>query len=205
MNPSIENSKKPKILEGSDLDLKRKELLFYETEWSFNSKERIIYFTDDVELISPIWLSQIIRLINQLSDEADKKKPITLEISSYGGDIYGCYGLVDIVRTAPVLINTRCFGTAMSAAAVLLVSGTGVRSMGQDSYAMIHQISSWYSGKVSTITNEVKHLTKLQNRLYELFAEFSNKDIAYWKRKMEHDFYLTAEQCLEFELIDEII
>jgi len=82
------------------------------------------------------------------------------------------------------------------------MSGTGQRSLEKNSTVMIHNIRSWVEGSSSDIIAEVDHLKKLQDIVYKLYAEFSNKPKKFWASKKNIDWYLTPFECYQLGLID---
>src|SRR6185369_6312962 len=83
-----------------------------------NFRERVIYLNDDIDDIS---LDLFQKALDEL--ERDKDKPIKIEVSSYGGEVYDMLGMVDRVRSSPCHIITRGFGKIMSAATFILAAG----------------------------------------------------------------------------------
>lgn len=102
-----------------------------------NFRERVIYLNDDVDELS---LALFQKALDEL--ERDKDKPIKIEVSSYGGDVYDMLGMVDRIRSSPCHIITRGFGKIMSAATFIVAAGDE-RTIGQNSWFMIHELSSW--------------------------------------------------------------
>ena len=94
---------------------------------------------------------------------------------------------------------------AMSAAAVILACGTGKRTMTANSTVMVHEGSAFESGKTSDVLKGADHLKKLQKNINRILAEVTNKDQEFWDKVSQHDTYLTAKECLEYGIIDEII
>ena len=130
---------------------------------------------------------------------------INLNIASYGGDVYSMLGIIDYFKTLPVKVNTQCVGACMSAAAVILACGTGKRTMTQNSTVMVHEGSAFEAGKTSDVLKGADHLKKLQNNINRILGEVTSKDQEFWEKVSQHDTYLTAEECLDYGIIDEII
>ena len=108
------------------------------------------------------------------------------------------------MKSFDVKVNTRCYGAAMSAAAVILACGTGVRSMSENATVMIHEGSIFEEGKVSDILKSSDHLKELHETINKILSDVSAKSREYWAEKTKTDLYLTAKQCLEHEIIDKI-
>jgi len=166
-----------------------------------NFRERVIYLNDDIDDIS---LDLFQKALDEL--ERDKDKPIKIEVSSYGGEVYDMLGMVDRVRSSPCHIITRGFGKIMSAATFILAAGDE-RIMSKNSWFMIHQASDWIGGTVSEIKVEYKHLETLENQMNKLLEELSGKKTSAktFEKMSSKDCYLNAEEVLELGLIDGIL
>lgn len=176
---------------------------FGQIEYGLNLNKRIVYIEDTIDIYTAGFLEQRLNLI--VDETGDKKTPITLKISSYGGDVYGMFSTVDIIKNYPVKINTYGTGPVMSAAAFILSAGTNERVLTQNSVLMIHMMSTWFGGTTSDVLSEAKHAKDLQDKLYNFLEKHSNKDIRFWERNSRVNMYLPADKCLEFGLIDKIV
>ena len=92
----------------------------------------------------------------------------------------------------------------MSAASIILGSGTGERTMSKNSTLMIHS-AVFEEGKTSYVVKSSEHLKELKINILEVLSNISNKDKDYWKTKIKEDLYLNSEECLDLNLIDKII
>jgi len=119
--------------------------------------------------------------------------------------VYEMFGIIDYIESLDVKVNTICRGRAMSAAAVILTCGTGTRMMSKRSTVMFHQSSSFMGGKMSDITAYLDNIKSLEVLIYNMLAEKTKKDAAWWKEKMRNDMFLTADELLEIGVIDQII
>ena len=129
---------------------------------------------------------------------------INLVLSSYGGDVYSMLGIIDYFKTLPVKVNTHCFGACMSAAAVILSCGTGKRTMTANSTVMVHEGSAFEAGKTSDVLKGADHLKKLLENINRILGEVTNKSQEFWEGVSKQDTYLTAQECLDYGIIDEI-
>ncbi|MBC8428444.1 ATP-dependent Clp protease proteolytic subunit [bacterium] len=177
-----------------------KETLFKQLEWGININNNTMYLTYDID-VDQLY-STMTRLDNLI--HYNRGEDINLIISSYGGDVYAMLGTIDYFRSLPVKVNTHCFGASMSAAAVILACGTGVRSMSKNSTVMVHEGSAFEAGKTSDVLKGADHLKKLQSNINRILGEVTNKDQKFWARISKQDTYLTAEEALEYGIIDEI-
>jgi ATP-dependent Clp protease protease subunit len=92
----------------------------------------------------------------------------------------------------------------MSAAAVLLSSGTGTRTMTKHSTVMVHEGSTFEAGRNTDVKKGVEHIGELQKDINKLLEKVTKKDSEFWTRIQRNDTYLDAEKCLEYGIIDEI-
>lgn len=146
-----------------------------------------------------------IRAILHMRSEDKKDDPINLVINSDGGDMYEALGMIDYIQSLNVKVNTICRGRVMSAAALLLCAGTGIRAASKHSTIMFHEISSGIYGKSSDMKASMAHMEKLEDILIDLIYHNSNKDRKFWRNKTLKDYYLNSEEALEHGVIDKII
>ena len=176
-------------------------LMYKELDYGVDTHNNIIYLSDSLDITDVRNFIARFEMCRRVNGD----KPIDLILSSYGGDVYSMLGIIDYMKLSDVEVNARCYGAAMSAAAVILACGTGVRSMSENATVMIHEGSIFEEGKVSDILKSSDHLKELHKTINELLGNVSNKNQKYWTEKTKTDLYLNAEQCLEFGLVDEII
>ena len=146
-----------------------------------------------------------IRAILHMRDESKKDDPINLVINSTGGSVYEALGIIDYIQSLDVKVNTIVRGCAMSAAALILCSGTGVRAASKNSTIMFHEMSSDIYGKSSDMKANVQHMEKLEDILLDIMNKNSKKDVEWWKTTTIKDFYITPKEALELGVIDTII
>jgi ATP-dependent Clp protease protease subunit len=96
-------------------------------------------------------------------------------------------------------------GSAMSAAALLLTCGTGVRAASKHSKIMVHQLSTVAVGKLSDVKSNARFSEELENECNQLMAENSKMDKEYWEGISSSDYFMSAEKALECGIIDKII
>lgn len=146
-----------------------------------------------------------IRGVMYMRGEDRKDEPINIVINSDGGDVYEALGMIDFIQSLNVKVNTICRGRAMSAAALLLCSGTGARAASKNSTIMFHEMSSGIYGKSSDMKANVQHMEKLEEVLVQIMSENSNKDQKFWRETTLKDYYITPEEALELGVIDKVI
>lgn len=157
-----------------------------------------------------IFISQYIdglladRVIKQLLylQHLDKDKPITLYISTNGGDFGASFAIIDIIRSISPKVNTVAVGECYSAGVYLLVAGTGVRQALSNSYltVFIGNLDECSSGD---IYDETKGDILAGKRLRELFMARSSIPRE-WFGGEARSYYISPAQAKEFRIIDEI-
>jgi len=146
-----------------------------------------------------------VRAVLHMRDDEKKNDPINIIINSDGGDVYEALGMIDYIQSLDIKVNTICRGRAMSAAALVLCSGTGIRAVSKNSTIMFHEISSGIYGKSSDMKANVQHTEKLEDILINIITANSKKDSSFWKERILKDYYLSPEEALELGVIDLII
>ena len=114
------------------------------------------------------------------------------------------FGIKDYIESLDVKVNTICRGRAMSAAALVLASGTGQRVASKRSTIMLHEGSSVQVGKYSDLKVASKQADKMENMVRQLLAEKTKKDAEWWAENTKTDLWLNSEEALDLGLIDNI-
>ena len=176
------------------------QILFKNLEWGININSNTMYLTYEIDQ------DQLYAVVTRFDNfiHHNKDTDINLIISSYGGDVYAMLGTIDFFNSLPVKVNTHCLGACMSAAAVILACGTGKRTMSKNSTVMIHEGSAFEVGKTSDVLKGADHLKKLQSNINRILGEVTKKDQEFWEEVSKQDTYLTADECLEYGIVDEI-
>lgn len=168
-------------------------------------KDRIIFLSEDVNSASA---STIIAQMLFLESE-DPDREIYLYINSPGGSISDGLAIVDTINYIKCPVSTICLGLAASMGAVLLASGTkGKRYATRNSEILIHQpliAGGGLSGQATEIKIHSDHIISMRERLNKILAERTGQPLEQIEKDTERDNYMTAEQALEYGLIDEII
>jgi ATP-dependent Clp protease protease subunit len=179
------------------------ESLNYQLGTLLDYEDSIIYMNEEISDSSVTDL--IIRMRSLLQHRKDKQAPVNILIDSPGGDVYATLGIIDYIEQLDVKVNTLCRGKAFSAAAIILACGTGTRMCSKRSTVMLHQTSSFLGGKMSDISAFLENVKVMENTIYDILAEKTKKDAAFWRENMKSDMFLTSEQLLSYGLIDQII
>jgi len=185
---------------GSNLT-PNQQMMFKNLEWGINLEKSTMYLSYEIDQ------DQLYAVMTRFDNfvRLNPKQDVTLNITSYGGDVYAMLGTIDYFNSLPVKVNTHCIGACMSAAAVILACGTGKRTMTENSTVMVHEGSAFEGGKTSDVLKGADHLRKLQKNINRILGKVTNKDQQFWEGVSKNDSYFTAEECLEYGIIDEII
>src|SRR5881275_491034 len=164
--------------------------------------ERIIFLGTAVDdQIANLIVAQLLHL-----ESVDPDKDVSLYINSPGGVVYAGLAISDTMRFINPDVQTICFGVAMSMGSLLLTGGTpGKRMALPNSRILIHQPSGGYQGQASDIEIHAREALELRARVDEIYAEHTGQSVEQVHDDMERDRFFTAEQALEYGLIDRVI
>jgi ATP-dependent protease ClpP protease subunit len=169
--------------------------------------DKTIHLSSDIDDLSLSEMDTKIRIIEKLSPEyeEDKISPLNIVVTSYGGDAYTTLGIVDLLNEKPYPIHGTGRGQIMSGGAFILIA-CDYRKMSKNSWMMIHQTNGGFFGAFKDMAINYEHLKKLNNCVLDLLVSKSNKSKVWWENKLkEGDYYLSADEAKELELIDEVI
>ena len=168
-------------------------------------KDRIIYLGEDV---NPTTSSLIVAQMLFLESE-DPDKEIYFYINSPGGSITDGMAIVDTMNYIKCPVETVCVGLAASMGAVLLTAGEkGKRFAMPNSEIMIHQPligGGGLQGQATEIKIHADHLVRTREKLNKFLSERTGKPLDVIEKDTERDNYMTAQQALEYGLIDGIL
>ena len=166
-------------------------------------KDRIIFLGEDV---NPLVIAQLLFL-----ESEDPDKEIFLYINSPGGSITDGMGIVDTMNYIKCPVTTICVGLAASFGAVLLANGEkGKRFATPNSEILIHQpLIGGQGGGISGQATEIKihadHMIRTREKLNKLLSEKTGQPIEQIEKDTERDHYMSAQEALEYGLIDGIM
>jgi len=140
-------------------------------------------------------------------ESMDPDRDISIYINSPGGSFTALTAIYDTMQYVKPDIQTVCLGQAASAAAVLLAAGTpGKRMALPNARVLIHQpYSETGPGQASDLEIAANEIQRIRGLLEELLAKHSNTPVEQVSKDIERDKILTAEQALEYGLIDQVI
>ena len=170
-------------------------------------KDRIIFLSEDV---NPTTASLVIAQMLFLESE-DPDKEISFYINSPGGSITDGMAIVDTMNYIKCPVSTICVGLAASMGSVLLTCGAkGRRFATPNSEILIHQpLIGGQGGGISGQATEIKihadHMIRTRQKLNKLLSEKTGQSIETIERDTERDHYMSAQEALEYGLIDGIM
>lgn len=165
-------------------------------------KDRIIFFGEEVnDVTSSLVVAQLLFLSAE-----DPDKDINLYINSPGGSVTAGLAIYDTMNFVKPDICTICIGLAASMGAFLLSGGTkGKRFALPNAEIMIHQPSGGARGQASDIKIHAENILKTKKKLNEIMAANTGQPYEVIERDTDRDNYMSAQEALEYGLIDSII
>ena len=138
-------------------------------------------------------------------DSSDPGKDISIYLNSPGGSVYAGLGIYDTMQYINNDITTICTGMAASMGSILLCAGTeGKRFALPHSRVMIHQPLGGCHGQASDIEIEAREILKIKDELYDILSKHTGQSIEQITTDADRDHWFTAQEALEYGLIDEI-
>lgn len=164
-------------------------------------EERIIFITGEInDALANTVVAQLLYL-----EAKDAAKDIDVYINSPGGSVTAGLAIYDTMNFIKCGVSTICIGMAASMAAFLLSSGeNGKRYALPSSEIMIHQPLGGAQGQASDIAIQAEHILKIKKNLNEILAKNTGKPYEEVEKDTDRDNYLSAEEALEYGLIDKI-
>ena len=165
-------------------------------------KDRIIFLGEEVnETTASLVVAQLLFL-----ESEDPNKDIHLYINSPGGMVTAGLAIYDTMQYIKCDVSTICFGLAASMGAFLLAGGAkGKRYALPNAEIMIHQPSGGAKGQATEIQIAAENILKTKKRLNEILAANTGKPYDVVAADTERDHYMTAEEAMEYGLVDSVI
>ena len=165
-------------------------------------KERVIFIVGAIEdHMANLIVAQLLFLESENPD-----KDVHLYINSPGGSVTAGLSIYDTMRFIKPDVSTMCIGQAASMGAFLLSGGTkGKRYILPNARTMIHQPSGGAQGQATDIEIQAKEILFLRERLNGLLADHTGQTMEVIERDTERDRFMSAEQSVEYGLVDEVI
>ncbi len=165
-------------------------------------KERVIFVNGPVEDgMAMLICAQLLFL-----EAENPNKPIEMYINSPGGVVTSGMAIYDTMQFIKPPISTLCMGQAASMGSLLLTAGaTGQRLALPNARIMVHQPSGGFQGQASDIERHAQDIIKMKRRLNEIYVKHTGRDYDTIERTLDRDHFMTAQEALEFGLIDKVI
>ena len=170
--------------------------------YSLLLKERIVFLGTPInDQVANLIIAQLLFL-----EREDPDKGINLYINSPGGVISSGMAIYDTMHLIKPQVSTICLGMAASMATILLSGGEkGKRYVLPNSTVHMHQPLGGAQGQASDIEIAAREIIRLQDKIRTMLSENSGQTYDKIARDTDRDYYLTAEQAVEYSLVDEIL
>lgn len=165
-------------------------------------KDRIIMLSGEVnDTMASLVVAQLLFLQSE-----DPDKDIYLYINSPGGSITAGMAIYDTMNYIKPDVVTICTGMAASMGQFLLTAGAkGKRFALPNSEIMMHQPLGGFQGQATDIEIHAKRILKIKEKMIEIIAANTGKDIEVIRKDVERDYFFSAEEAVEYGLIDKVI
>ncbi len=164
-------------------------------------KDRIIFLSGEIDDVSAnIIVGELLFLNSQSKDD------IFLYINSPGGSVTAGMAIYDTINFIDADVSTICVGMCASMAAFLLSSGTkGKRICLKNGEVMIHQPLGGVQGQATEIKIAAERIIKLKKKLNKILSDNTGQSIRKIENDTERDYFMDAEEALEYGIIDKIL
>ena len=164
--------------------------------------DRIIVLSDEVnDTTASLVVAQLLYLEGQ-----DPEKDISLYINSPGGSVSAGFAIFDTMNYIKCDVSTICMGMAASMGAFLLAAGAkGKRYALPNSEIMIHQPSGGAQGQATDIRIVSDQILKIKKKINQILADETGKPIEVIAEDTERDNYMTAQEAMEYGIVDKVI
>ena len=164
-------------------------------------KDRVVFLGSEInDQVANAIVAQLLFLETDNPD-AD----ISLYINSPGGSVTAGMAIYDTMNYIKCPVRTVCVGLAASMGAFLLMAGEkGKRLALPNSEVMIHQPSGGASGQATDVTIHAQWLLRTKEKMNRLMAEMTGQPLERLEKDVERDYFMTAQEALEYGIIDEI-
>lgn len=165
-------------------------------------KDRIIMLSGEInDTTSNLVVSQLLFL-----ESEDPDKDIHIYINSPGGSITAGMAIYDTMQYIKPDVSTICIGMAASMGSFLLSSGAkGKRFVLPNSEIMIHQPLGGFQGQATDFDIHARRIIKIKESLNRILSENTNQPLEKIKTDVERDYFMTAEEAMNYGLVDKVI
>ncbi len=170
--------------------------------YSLLLRERMVFVGSAInDQVANVIVAQLLYL-----NREDSEKEIHMYINSPGGQIYSGLAIYDTMKMIPNPISTVAVGVTASFGTVLLTAGTkGKRYALPHATIHMHQPLGGAEGQASDIEIQAREILRLKSRLNEILSACTSQPIEVIERDTERDLYLSAEQAVEYGLVDKVL
>lgn len=170
--------------------------------FSWLLKDRIVFLDAEInDQTAKLVIAQLLFL-----ESEDPDRDINLYINSPGGVISAGLAIYDTMQYIKPDVNTICIGQAASMAAVLLAAGCkGKRTALPHARVMIHQPWGGFQGKASEVEIQAREMMKMKKSINDILVHHTGKKLAKIEKDMELDYFMSADEAVEYGIIDKII
>lgn len=170
--------------------------------YSLLLKERIVFLGTPInDQVANLVIAQLLYLARE-----DPEKDINLYINSPGGVISAGLAIYDTIQLIQPDVSTICLGMAASMATVILCSGKkGKRFALPNSTIHMHQAVGGAQGQAADIEIAAREIMRLQDTLRNILVKHTGQSLEKITHDTDRDFYLNAEQAVEYGIVDEIL
>lgn len=170
--------------------------------YSMLLRNRIILVGDEInDRTANVAIAQILYLSRE-----DPEEPISMYIHSPGGVVYSGLAIYDAMQAVPNPIATVSMGFTASFGTILLAGGSkGRRYALPNTTIHMHQPHGGAQGQASEIEIQAREILRLRSRINEIMAKNTGQTLEAIQRDMERDFFMTAEQAVEYGLVDHVM
>ncbi len=165
-------------------------------------KDRIIFVGTPInDQIANLIIAQMLFLASE-----DPKKDIALYLNTPGGLVTAGMAIYDTMQYIPADVMTICVGQASSMGAVLLAGGTrSKRQALPNARIMLHQPMGGITGQASDMEIHAREIIKMREQINEILVECTGRTSSEITSDTERDFFLTAQEAVDYGVIDEIV
>lgn len=170
--------------------------------YSLLLKERIVFLGLPInDQIANLIIAQLLYL-----DREDPDKDISMYIHCPGGIISSGLAIYDTMQLVRPQVSTICVGLAASMGTVLLAAGAkGKRYALPNSTVHMHQAFGGVQGQAADIAIAAKEILRIQDRIRDILTKHTGQSLDKIARDTDRDFYLSADQAVEYGIVDEIL
>ena len=165
-------------------------------------ENRIIFLGEPiVPMVAKTVIEELLYLQSSKRDQE-----VSLYINSPGGYVIESLAIYDTMQSMGSPIATYCVGQAASGGAILLMAGTkGRRFILPNAKVMLHQPSGGIGGQAEDVRIQAEEILKDKQRLNEIIAHHTGREVAQIAEDIERDRFLTAEEAVEYGIVDEVL